>query len=324
MDAAAPALAAWLVAATAFHGGLEALQKEEFPAAAVTLETARRAASEAGLPDVAEWARLFEAEARLKQGGEAAAAARPLLRAAYAEARSPATRARALALWKDHGGAPKDLLPEVPLPARLGTLVHAARAGQNDKAEAILGAPLLDLIRQISAGIPELVDHGSMLTEIFEDDDMALTVATPPDPETGAAVVLMGDEHMKLRLRATVGPDGWVLDRILPHDGVRRGGRHHAQMIELEDLDEIEAPGRMETESAPLPEPTPELRAEITGHIARLGDRDPAVRADARARLAAIGRAALPALREAARADDPEIAATARELTARILGTPLP
>lgn len=311
MDAAAPALAAWLAAVSAFHAGLEALQKEDYPAAATALETARRAAPDVGLPDLAEWARLFEAEARLKQeDGDAAADARALLRAAYAEARSPATRSRAVALWKDGGGESKDLLPEVALQTRLNTLAASARAGQDDAAEAILGPPLRQLIQQLSVGLPELMrGNMSMLTMIFRDEDMGLSPAGPPDPETGTAVVLFGDDNVRLRVQAWVGPDGWVLDHLLPHGGVHPAARP-------------EMPPQANAEPAPLPEPTPELRAEITGHIARLGDRDPAERAKARARLTEIGRPALSALREASRSDDPEIAATARELAARILAAP--
>jgi hypothetical protein len=310
MDAAAPALAAWLAAAAAFHAGLEALQKEDYPAAATALETARRAAPEVGLSDMAEWARLFEAEARLNRGGDDAAAGRALLRAAYAEARTPAPRARAVVLWMKHGGAPKELLPETDLKTRLDTLAAAARAGQDAQAEAILGPPLRQLIQQLSVGLPHLMrENMSMLTMIFRDEDMNLSPAGPPDPVTGTAVVLFGDHNVRLRVQAWVGPEGWVLDHLLPHGGVHPAARP-------------EMPPQENAEPVPLPEPTPEQRAEIAGLIARLGDRDAAARADARARLTAIGRPALSALREAARADDPEIAESARELAARILATP--
>ena len=48
--------------------------------------------------------------------------------------------------------------------------------------------------------------------------------------------------------------------------------------------------------------------------VAQLGDDDPRVRDAATRKLGAMGRSALPALREAAQGDDPEVASRARRL----------
>src|SRR5688572_22170159 len=62
----------------------------------------------------------------------------------------------------------------------------------------------------------------------------------------------------------------------------------------------------------------PDRTAEIAKAIAELASQDPATRDAATARLAALGKAARPALAKAAKSDDPEVGARAQALLARL------
>jgi len=71
-----------------------------------------------------------------------------------------------------------------------------------------------------------------------------------------------------------------------------------------------------DTVPAGAPTTAPAIPHDLALAVAQLGDDDPRVRDAATRKLGAMGRAALPALREAAKGDDPEVASRARRLLA--------
>jgi tetratricopeptide (TPR) repeat protein len=83
--------------------------------------------------------------------------------------------------------------------------------------------------------------------------------------------------------------------------------------------------GRGSADSGPVSGPadaatpattSPDITHQLALAVAQLGDDDPQVRDAASRKLGAMGRAALPALRQAANGDDPEVASRARRLLA--------
>ncbi len=319
-EAAGLTLAVILGLTARFQAGIEAMKAGDPAKAAAEMTAVIKA--EPGLPDLASGARLLRGQA-LKAQSKVPEALEDFRWLATHDV-APDVRKKAREEFAAAGGKPESLAPELP-PLAEWKRMQAAIAGDEGRRVTDWLSPAF---RKQLAAMGEMMGESEPLDiGIWFAEDDALLTGQAMDEAVGTAALTFREDSQVIQVEWVQDGPRWrinrlrqeleeedaapgvaILDGPMAVDGERGGDRPSG------------GKGPAAAESGDLAagaDPAPELKAEVEGCIAKLGSADGAIRAQARARLKAIGEAARPLLKKHASDPDPEVATSVRELLAR-------